>query len=274
MARTGRGGRSRRREKQSSTGATIKIVAILAAFLLIGVFVVRAMLAQKELDPETLCPPVAENLTVLVVDVTDPLNLPQRQDFLNQLDRLSRSIPQYGKLVIYKVDPISDRLLEPVITKCNPGTAQDVSDIDGNPGMTQKKWEDEFEEPLKRAFSQVIVENAADRSPILESIQSISLTEVPAFQEEQKPIRLIVASDLLQNTDKVSFYGGLPAAAPFLESQEFRGVATDLRGVDVELWMLQRSDSASTQPRALINLWDQIISEQGATVSRVYNVSG
>src|SRR5436190_23599914 len=112
--------------KQQQNRKAFRNVAIAGLFIAaVAAVYVRAMLAHKALDLETLCPSDPVAVTVLLVDVTDPMNLPQRQDFINQLDKLRSSVPRYGKLVVYKVDPISDRLLTPVITRCNPGTAED-----------------------------------------------------------------------------------------------------------------------------------------------------
>lgn len=263
-----------RREQDQKKIAVRNIAFVVAVIGVIAFFYVRAMIAHKSLDDVTLCPPDPQSITVLLVDVTDPMNIPQRQDFLNQLDRLRSSIPRYGKLVVAKVDPVSDRLLTPVITRCNPGTAQDVSEVSGNKKRTQKQWDEKFKAPLDVAFSKLLEASSANRSPILESIQSVALTELQAAGLADKPRRLVVASDLLQNTDSISFYRGLPDPGAFTTSQEFSRVRTDLRGIDVELWMLQRSDSRLTQPRALPELWERVIDRQGGRLARVYTVSG
>lgn len=262
-------------KKKEQNRKALRNVAIAALLISpIAYFYFQAMLAHQSLDPETLCPTTPSSITVLLVDVTDAMNVPQRQDFTNQLERLRSSIPRYGKLAVYKVDPISDRLLTPVITRCNPGTAKDVSEVNGNPQQTQEQWEKNFRQPLDRAFHELLRASGAKRSPILESIQSAALTEFQSPGVDGKPRRLIVASDLLQNTDSISFYKSLPEPSQLTTSQAFSRVRTDLRGVDVELWMLQRGDSRVTQPRLLPDLWDQIISKQGGNVLRVYTVSG
>lgn len=237
-------------------------------------FYYRAVLSHKALDPVTLCPPEPQSVTVLLVDVTDPMGLAQRQDFTNQLETLIGQIPRYGKLVVTKVDPVSNQLLVPVITRCNPGSATDVSDLTGNPQQVERARQDSFVVPLRKAFDTLLSASGADRSPILESIQSVVLTELrpPSLAKASK--RLIVASDLLQNTPTIRFYNGLPDAAKFTTSQTFGRLSTDLRGIDVEIWMLQRNDSKFTQPRALPDLWDRIITSEGGTLKRVYVVSG
>jgi hypothetical protein len=262
-----------RREKESRTAiAKIAFVALVLVAIVVVYFEVVG--SRRQLDPQTLCPASPDSLTVLLVDVTDPMNLPQRQDFTNELERLRSSIPRYGKLEIFKVDAASDHLLQPVIARCNPGTGQDENEWTGNPAAAAARWQKQFKEPLDQAFSKISAASGADRSPILESVQSIALTELKNEAADGKPRRLIVASDLLQNTDRLSFYGRLPSPEEVLRSDAFQAVRTDLRDIDVELWMLQRVDSKTSQPRALADLWDAMISEMGGRVERVYRVSG
>lgn len=265
---------SQQRRRNETKAAIRNIVIVVGLIGIVATIYVRSMLSHKALDPVTLCPPSPSALTVLLVDVTDPMNLPQRQDFRNQLDKLSEQIPRHGKLVVAKVDPVSDQLLTPIITRCNPGTAADESEFDGNPQKVEKQRQDQFLAPLRAAFDQLMTASAADRSPVLESIQSVNLTELQRGMSEAIPKRLIVASDLLQNTKDISFYNDLPDPAALVGSQSFSRVRTDLKGVNVELWMLQRGDSTRTQPRALPALWEAIIDAQGGQLMRVYTVSG
>ncbi|MDG2518091.1 hypothetical protein [Lysobacter soli] len=264
---------AQKRKRKEALGATRNIGVVLVVLAVIGFFYFKAVLSQHSLDEATLCPASPQSVTVLLVDVTDPMNLPQKQDFLNQLDSLVESVPRYGKLVIAKVDPVSERLLVPVITRCNPGSSHDVSEISGNPGKLEAMRREKFIAPLREAFDQLLQASSAPRSPILESMQSINLTELQRSNAEGNR-RLIVASDLLQHTPDISFYRRLPDPDGLVKSEAFSRVRTDLRGTDVELWMLQRADSTNTQPRQLPDLWDKIIGAQGGRLVRVYTVSG
>lgn len=272
MAKRVTAAQKRKRGETARAARNIGFVAI--ALAVIGFFYFRAVMSHRTLDQATLCPAVPDSVTVLLVDVTDPMNLPQRQDFINQLDALVEQVPRYGKLVIAKVDPVSERLLSPVITKCNPGSSQDTSELSGNPAKLEALHREQFVEPLRDAFDQLTTASGAPRSPILESIQSINLTELQRGVAAGGSKKLIVASDLLQHTTDISFYKEFPEVEGFLDSPAFRRVRTDLRGTDVELWMLQRPDSKSTQPRRLPELWDRIIEVQGGRLLRLYTVSG
>lgn len=263
----------KRHEKERLKGL-LQIGAVVAAIILGGGAYIMAADSQRALDPTTLCPQDPSSVTVLLVDVTDPMNLPQQQDFLNQLTKLKNSIPRYGQLTIMRVDSTGKALLIPMITRCSPGTAGDTDTIKGNPQKLQKQWETGFSAPLDETFGSIVRASDADQSPIMESVQSVALTEFQKPGREGIPKRLIIASDLLQNTPGISFYKGLMTPDDFVRSDAFRRVRTDLRGVEVELWQLQRLDGARTQPRALSELWDRSISAQGGTVTRIYNVSG
>ncbi|HEV7595887.1 MAG TPA: hypothetical protein VGO33_12890 [Gemmatimonadaceae bacterium] len=262
------------KRRQQRNQALLRIGVIVALVAVVGVFYFRAVIAHPQLDPVTLCPARVQGVTVLLVDVTDSMNIPQRQDFVNQIEALTGKIPRYGKLVVTKVDPVSNQLLKPIITRCNPGSGSDVSAGDDNPQLVEQVRQEKFLAPLRQAFNAVLGASGADRSPILESVQSVALTELQRPELATASKRLVIASDLLQNTTRIRFYTRLPDAAQFIASQEFSRVRTDLRGVSVELWMLQRNDSRMTQPLALPELWKRIIEEQGGTLQRVYVVSG
>lgn len=263
---------AQRATKESRLGI-LKIAGVAGAVLAVSLVYLNVARGNRSLD-EHLCPTTPSAITVLLVDVTDPLTVAQRQDFQNQLIRLRNSIPRYGKLIVAKVDSTSNNLLDPVIIRCNPGTAADANDWTGDPKGLQKLHREEFEEPLERVFRGLSQASGADRSPIFESVQSVALTELLTPDVIDHPRTLVIVSDLLQNTETLTFYSGLPAREAFLESPAFRRVRSDLRNVEVEIWMLERSDAPRTQPRALVDLWDSAINAQGGSVGRVYNVSG
>lgn len=265
---------SKKRKRAESISAVRNVIIVLAILGLAGFAYYKTTSTHRDLDETTLCPLTPDSLTVLLVDVTDPMNLPQRQDFFNELDKLIQQVPRYGKLAIVKVDPISNQLLQPVITRCNPGRSGDVSEFSGNPSKLESMYREQYVTPLKAAFEDLATASSAPRSPILESIQSINLTELQRAGIADGQRRIVVASDLLQHTADVSFYGRLPDPQAFTESPAFNRVRTDLRDTDVELWMLRRDDATRTQPRDLVELWQSIIHAQGGRLVRVYTVSG
>jgi hypothetical protein len=263
-------------EKQAESRkrrAMLIVIGIALATAAGGGWFIKERADRLAID-EHLCPPQPESFLAVLVDVTDPMSLPQRQDLRNKLEELKDSVGRYGKIVIFKVDASREQLLSPVLEVCNPGSASDVSGISADPKAIQKTYQEKYQAPVDRAFQQLMVASGSEASPILQSIQSVALTELKEPQARDKPQKLIVISDLLQNTKGLSFYGRRPSAEEVMQSSEFATARTDLRGVDVELWMLQRPDFSTTQPRGLADLWDQLITAQGGNVTSVYRVSG
>lgn len=247
---------------------------VVAVALVVGVIFYRSSQSRSELGSD-LCPKDgAKSVTVLLVDQTDPLSVPQRQDFLNQFEMLRDSIPKHGRLSIFKVDAADSALLEPVLNVCNPGDGSDLSEATGNPQGAKRKWESGFKAPVQDSFDVLVEASGAEKSPIFQSVQSVALTNFQTPVARDKPRRLIIVSDLLQNTPGMSFYGRLPDPDGLLSSAEFVKSKTDLTGVEVELWMLGRSSRAELQKMALIELWQKALTAQGARVVRVYTVSG
>lgn len=102
----------------------------------------------------------------------------------------------------------------------------------------------------------------------------MALTHFQALEAADKPRHLIIASDFLQNTDGLRFYGALPDAGALVASPAFRAVRADLTGVTVELWLIQRLDNPASQPPALIDLWQRLIEAQGGRVAGLHTLAG
>lgn len=250
------------------------VASVAVAVLIGGALSIKA--SRPELDPETLCPTDSSKIasvTVLLVDVTDAMSITQKQDFLNQLSRLKSSVPMHGRLSVFKVGAIGATLLTPVITRCNPGDGSQTSELVGAPEKQRKMHAEQFSAPLDAEFATLAAASGADQSPILQSIQSASLTHLQGEAAAGKPRRLVVASDLLQNTPGLSFYKQLPSPPELLASPAFQSTASDLNAVQVELWMLFRPAHAAVQTRQLAELWDAALSAQGAIVTKVYRVN-
>lgn len=253
--------------------ATIGIAVIVLCVGAAGAWFVGVRNSRQALDSH-LCPPKPASFLALLVDVTDPMTLPQRQDLRNKLEELKGTIPLYGRVAIFKVDAARERLLAPVLELCNPGKGSDYSSWTADRKKMQERWDNGFDQPLTSAFESLTVASAAEQSPILQSMQSVALTELPTSKTDGADRHLVVISDLLQNTPGLSFYGRIPTAQEVTQSPTFATGRTDLRGVKVDLWMLERPDFSSTQPRALAELWAELVSTQNGTLGSVYRVSG
>lgn len=267
---------SRKAKKARDDRFGIILIALVLAVVAAGGYLwYQQRQGHVEIAKGSSCPTDGpHSVTVLLVDVTDVLSPPQRQDMRNQLAAAQANIPQYGSFELFTVAPTNEALLTPVLAVCNPGDGEDESELTSNKKAILKRYREGFAEPLEVAFETIMTASDAERSPILQSIQSVALTAFGPIERRDVPHKLIVVSDLLQFTDDINFYKGLPTAEQLLASPAFLAARTDLRGVEVELWMITRADHAKLQTKKLADLWAEIISAQGGRVVRSYNIDG
>lgn len=254
-------------------GAILTVIAIITIVLAGGAWFILEKSKLQSVD-QNLCPPEPSEYVAVIVDVTDPLTLAQRQDLRNRLDELRHSVGIEGQIAFFKVDAAKAELLQPILKRCNPGTAGDFSEVDRDLKQIQATYDNDYVAPIIHAYERVVVATGSDRSPIMQSIQSVNLTELQTAMARSKPRQIVLISDLLQNTANLSFYDQLPSAENVMTNPDFQEARTNLSGVRVQLWMLQRPDFRQTQPQALPQLWNILLQEQGAIRVDAERISG
>lgn len=267
-----------RRNRHSRQSGAVKGGVLLFISVVIVVFVgwqVWAQLSGQRTLDASLCPVNgADSYTAVVVDLTDPLTVAQKQDLINQLEALRNDVPKYGRISLFQVAPAGDQLLRPVLDLCNPGDGSELSEANANPAAARERWEEEFSKPLDAAFRSLAEASGAETSPILQSVQSVALTKLQKPAAKGKPRKLVLVSDLLQNAHGVDFYKHVPTWEELKRSEPYQTAKADLTGVDMEIWMLTRPGLSHLQNTKLAQLWAQAFTKQGAKVTRAYNVNG
>ena len=228
---------------------------------------------------EDLCPAGQEpsRTTVLLLDTSDPLT-PKHREELERLVRELLGTSGSGKpgfvlvageaLIVYEL-PQNLAEIKPVIRVCNPGG--DPADWDWKDELTQGKalalleWENFLRtvEPLfkrKEGPAQAL-------SPIIEALGVIvprHATSRRSSDAGAKPVHLILYSDLLQHSEHLSHYGRYPS--PQEVKQKLRHLQTDLSGVEVSLYRLERSGDARWQTTDHYYWWTKLIQEFGGKI--------
>ena len=77
-------------------------------------------------------------------------------------------------------------------------------------------------------------------------------------------VHLVVFSDLLQNSPKLSHYGPYPDANDMRESAP--DLLTDLTGARVSLFRLERGEYAQWQTERHYYWWTELVLEQGGRI--------
>lgn len=235
-------------------------------FLLIvsGAVVLSALGAFLYFKNRNVAP---EQFTVVLLDVTDNLSLTERQAVVNNFEENVLQAPSNTSFEVFRVQDISGSLLAPVgaaFTAVQGNT--EANPLVSNPAQQRQQWLEGFKQPLMQALETAMSSGDADRSPIMESVQSVALTTLLKPNAKASPRKLIIVSDLLQHTNEFSFYKAIPSFSSLAIDPNYGKLKTNLAGVEVELWVLRNHTKDATK---LADLWRRIIFDQGGTISKI-----
>ena len=146
--------------------------------------------------------------------------------------------------------------------RCKPATGEKANELYQNPRIIEERYREEFLEPFEAILSAMLDSPAAERSPILESLQAL-LVSAPGFVDASYPRRVIVVSDLIQNSAAFSFYRG-DTWGRFIRSQDAERLAGRLRGVEVEICRIPRP-GAKVNKAVVDDFWVNYFDRAGAS---------
>lgn len=267
--------RRAQRAQKKNMGGFILIGVVAVALL--AAFAVQTAKHQEadRFDKTTFCPKDGDtSITVIMIDQTDPLSPVQQASLRNELEKVRDGIPTHGKLEIYAVGTTVSETLKPVFSMCSPGHGREVSGLDANPQLIERRWKESFDKPLDKILEKLLSAPAAKESPILESIQSIAVTTFNKPSSEKAAKQFVIASDMIHYTPEFSLYQPPSNYEELRETDYFRKMRSHLQDVDVEILMFRRNNALKVQNKAFVDFWDAFFSDQGATVKRVYPISG
>ncbi len=145
-----------------------------------------------------------------------------------------------------------------------PRTPANERALDGNQRLAQKRWNAAFGKPLDAAIARLKTVPSSPRSPIIEAIKALSWR--PDFGSEIPRRRLVIFSDLLQNSPGLSQYQRRYDYVKWRKTEHARENAFDFRGVEVVIYYLQRPQTLRIQTDAHRDFWFRFLTESGAKV--------
>ncbi|MGC1302459.1 MAG: hypothetical protein WA840_08795 [Caulobacteraceae bacterium] len=251
-----------RRRKDTWRAVTILVVAV-AAMLVVGVAVF--MSRTPPLDPDTGCivgQTVPHEHTVVLIDQTDPLTGHQiayvKALILAEYDRLN----PYGELSIRGVRSDPDDAGQ-TFSRCRVRRGAEVLGVASNPEMIEAAFKRTVGDALNTYLNGLRDVPTAPHSPIMEAVDSV--VDGADFGPTVKARRLVVVSDMAQNSDLVSEYRGAGSGLdPDAHARET--LTRDLHGVAVRIHYVRRPKLAEIQTSAQRDFWRQWFEGQGATV--------
>jgi hypothetical protein len=233
-------------------------VAVVAA---VGFIVNFQMTRTPEPSAVTLCPaggPLGH--VVVLVDRSDPMSFTQRKAFSVVYRGLVTQVPKGHLLSLYALGDDFKATAEPLMELCHPGDGSEVKDLDDNPGIRKRNFEQKYLKPFLEREEDLVVEKSGKASPILEMVQLVGIT---GFRKHgiAGEKRLIIVSDMIQNTPDLRMYKSVPDYAAFAQSAYGLKSRADLQDVKVEFRMLMNTPAIQTE--RLLDFWKTHIRQSG-----------
>lgn len=234
--------RRRRRESNAGTLVATALVVAMSGILLGGYAYLKVRAADNVvLDESSLCPvdgPVSA--TAVLLDTTDPISRTTFLDLQNEFEKQMADVPVGGLIEIYALTDKPGELTA-IFSGCNPGSEGDI--WTENPEHIRRRWEDSYRKPLDRILVDINPDASAAQSPIMAAIQKIKLTLFDSSRARDIPKRLVIASDMIEHTDRYSQYRSGIDYGAYEASEASRDFGTSLDGVLVTFLNFQRADS-------------------------------
>lgn len=196
-----------RNQKISSKKKSACILFSFSGAVLVALFAVAGTLKDPSLD-ETLCPvgvaPQAH--IVMILDLTDGWSEEQHRAFLTEFRRQQDKL-RVGELIsiyaIEKEDSGKDAKIEKLFSKCRPRDGENADPFTENKERLKERFSEQFMGPLNQAVNSLDPEQTAEKTPILETLLTISLADCFAGAQRKE---LVLFSNMLENSDTISHY--------------------------------------------------------------------
>ncbi len=254
-------------------GATLAGLVALAAIGALIWIITGTTDPYKNVDTKTFC--FADEIlpvTVVIVDATDSLEPAQSDRLIRELESIRESLPRFSRLNIFVVDGGNPRGTGPAIASvCNPGKPEDADRYFESANIVQQKYSTLFDEPFRVALGQIQQQNTADHSPIIEALETATVSSFGNMPKNGGTKRVVLISDMIHNTSQASFYKSIPKFPDFESTDAYRLHRPDLDGVEVTVLEVNRPASKSKVSRvALATFWKKYFQQQGAILASTW----
>jgi hypothetical protein len=168
-------------------------------------------------DEETLCQKLDGHSAmaaeaahhVIIVDKSDKWNQAQAARLRNVVVGVRDHLGVNEKMSIFVFASTVEQGFPPAFSRCNPGRGSDTTILISNPRKWEKRFVASFGEPLDRVLNELTLPTTGPSSPILEVL--IDLTNRQELINPEMPRRIVLVSDMIQNSDAHSLFPSIVA---------------------------------------------------------------
>jgi len=166
--------------------------------------------------------------TIVVIDQSDRFEQNDADWVVELIRRETISLRSEGRLTIYSVVDNAERPIDMLFQRCTPGAPNALTGLYQNRQIREQAFQEQFKSSLDGGIREAIQNDRADSSPLFETFEQ--LLRRPDFAPNIDNRRLIIVSDMIQNSPRYSFYRQ-PAdwdlfaeAVGYAGSERFEGV--------------------------------------------------
>ena len=251
---------------ESSFGKVLAVfIGLAVVFAIVSIFYINLSKVKIDIDPDTLCQvsrPTTDIIAILI-DATEGLPERAARQASIRIEQVLSAAPENSLINLYAIKSGNESHIEPIANICKPSNGEDVSNLTGNKHYTIMQYEERFLKPLRLQIDNLIDANSSSTSPLIESMQSAVIESFEANANTGEK-RLIIVSDMIQNTNLYSFYREKPSYENYNEisTQSGKGMLR-LDGITVELLIVARSFPKGTR-KDVVRFWSLFLKDKGA----------
>ena len=222
----------------------------------------QSLISKNRINDVTLCRddgPI--NVTAILLDLTEPLNNTQQARLKTHI---ANEVASSGTDTMISLGVVSDNPERwgSLFAKCKPATGKQANALYENPSMIRNRYEREFLIPINTEINVTLTQHVPSSSPIMEALQSL-IADTPDFINARGQRKLVIVSDMLQNSDIISFYRDEDWKYFSDHEGELR-LASNLRNVSVEIMRIPRSGDEVPTRELVDDFWTRYFDLQGS----------
>lgn len=216
-------------------------------------------ISKPVLNATTLCPEDGSvgDLAILI-DLTDPVSLAQLQAARQAIEKHIVEAPVGTRVSLATISPDQSARKASFRSVCKPPSGADADELIENKEMIRAAYETGFSGPVGDSLTRLLTATEAKTSPIMEGLQEF-VTTIPGYVLSEKPRELVILSDLMQNSETISFYRGQGWEA-FNADSGVERLSRNLSGVRVSLLRLP---VGSDKAEVVDDFWARYFDAQG-----------
>lgn len=255
----------RKRGSGSSNFGWLIVSAVCLALIGSAVAFAISQQSSRSFNEATLCAGEgADHVTVVLLDLTDPLSPTQASRLRTMLDNSIQTSPD-DTMLSFGIVSDDESEWGARFARCKPPTGADANQLYENPRLIAQRYRNEFEAPLEDTLFQMIRASKADRSPIMEALQAL-IADTPDFTSTLGERKIVIVSDMLQHSDILSAYRG-QGWDHFEAGGGSRRLAGNLEGANIRIIRIPRSTNADHAVAE--DFWVRYFDKQGSNLPSV-----